>query len=334
MNRSTVLYELERDLFGYLDDKGPEFVQRKIISENKNTQLHILWVSEILELNMLDKFLPKEICANLEDVVWHTSCYNESYFDGFETRYPNNTVECWPWYFLFASKLHTHNMDNAKHTADKLFCCMNYKPRLHRKVMMDKLAKYDLMDNYITWHTPPMPSSPIGNVYQKWGMFNDLMDTLIEPKYDYKHWHPKYLTFDSEWHQYSVPIEIGKSAINLVTETDYNKPFITEKTWNPILWGKSFIIMGNTGIHKHLVDQGFVLPDVIDYTFDSEDNLDKRCDMIAEELKRLSSFDVVWLQKELEEAEQHNQKHAHRLMEQIKIPEIIHKTYKNLLNLG
>ena len=73
-----------------------------------------------------------------------------------------------------------------------------------------------------------------------------IMDTLIEPKYDYKHWEPTYLTFDSEWHQYSVPNEIGKSAINLVTETDHDRPFITEKTWNPILWGKSFIIMGNT----------------------------------------------------------------------------------------
>ena len=92
--------------------------------------------------------------------------------------------------------------------------------------------------------------------------------------------------------------------------------------------------MGNTGIHKHLEDQGFILPDVIDYTFDSEDDLDKRCDMIAEELKRLSSFDVVWLQKELAEAEEHNQKHAQSLIKSVKIPEIIHKTYKDLLNLG
>jgi hypothetical protein len=76
------------------------------------------------------------------------------------------------------------------------------------------------------------------------------------------------------------------------------------------------------------------LPNVIDYSFDSEDNLDKRCDMIAKELKRLSSFDVVWLQKELAETERYNQLHASELMKSIKIPEIIHKTYQDLLNLG
>jgi hypothetical protein len=56
--------------------------------------------------------------------------------------------------------------------------------------------------------------------------------------------------------------------------------------------------------------------------------------MIEKELKRLSSFDVVWLQKELAETERYNQLHASELMKSIKIPEIIHKTYQDLLNLG
>jgi len=91
-----------------------------------------------------------------------------------------------------------------------------------------------------------------------------------------------------------VPSQYADTYFSLVTETmGFKNPFITEKTYKPILAGHPFIIAGAPGYYQKLHKMGFETFDkLIDESFDLEPNMDQRMTMIAEQVKRLCQNDL------------------------------------------
>jgi hypothetical protein len=93
------------------------------------------------------------------------------------------------------------------------------------------------------------------------------------------------------------------SAFTIVTETfapvknlnyindEYNVLWTTEKTWKPIAIGHPFMLLGSIGTMKYLQDEGYhTFSEMFDESYDSEPDLIKRIDLIADNIERLASL--------------------------------------------
>ena len=82
--------------------------------------------------------------------------------------------------------------------------------------------------------------------------------------------------------------------VQLVTETTViPKIFVSEKTWKPIASGQLFLIFGNPGIIDYLRSQGVdVYDDLIDHSYDYENDWKTRLHLIHEQLEKLLKLDL------------------------------------------
>jgi hypothetical protein len=88
-----------------------------------------------------------------------------------------------------------------------------------------------------------------------------------------------------------------QTYINYVTENSVNQEFITEKTWKPIFSGQLFYILGSENIITHLKDLGIeTFDDIINHSYQSEPDLNKKIDMILSDLDRLLKMNLheIW----------------------------------------
>jgi hypothetical protein len=99
------------------------------------------------------------------------------------------------------------------------------------------------------------------------------------------------------------------SYIHLVTETTVKpKIFLSEKTWKPIASEQLFLVFGNVGIISYLRDQGVdVFDDLIDHSYDNEQNWENRLIMIHEQLRKLINMDLEFIYKDTEQRRRNNQ---------------------------
>ena len=224
--------------------------------------------------------------------------YDISYYDSILKGLPNLEYEIWPFYFLYESVYHNNSISNNSNP-ERLFLCMNYKPRIHRKKILDQLARLNLLEsNYFTWHNPEES-------------YHYKPDRFDEDYYEWKHWQPKQTYLEGQtWDQYAPPPEMDKCVIDVVTESFLHCPFTTEKTWNAIISKKPFIILGKPGIHKYLESIGFKLPSQINYSFDSVADNDLRIQMIVDELYRLSKINLQELHESMQDVVDYNYQNA------------------------
>ena len=113
-----------------------------------------------------------------------------------------------------------------------------------------------------------------------------------------------------------------KTFISMVTETlvDEGTLFISEKIWKPIMVGHPFIVFGNLGTLKFLKSMGYRTFDKwISEEYDNEPDSGKRCNMITEELVKLSTKTVEELKlirSEMNEVCDYNQKWYKKLYDE------------------
>ena len=113
-----------------------------------------------------------------------------------------------------------------------------------------------------------------------------------------------------------------KTFISMVTETlvDEGTLFISEKIWKPIMVGHPFIVFGNLGTLKFLKSMGYRTFDKwISEEYDNEPDSGKRCNMITDELVKLSTKTVEELKlirDEMNEVCDHNQKWYKKLYDE------------------
>lgn len=232
---------------------------------------------------------------------------------------PSVKLHLWPNYFMY-EVINRNYISLTKLEKNKnfkyLFTNMNGIARPHRVYLMDLLVSNNLLDsNCYSWHESfSERTEPYKPKYWDWQV-NKLEEN------DNGHAPPT----DGKPMQYNFPKVMDNSFLNLVTETNTVCPFITEKTFKNFLYNKPFLIYGSVRVHSYLKSIGFKLhEDFIDYSFDTEEDDNKRGKMIVEELVKLSKQNLNNLYKLAIPVLEHNQSHMINLAkEKFQIPEII-----------
>jgi len=144
------------------------------------------------------------------------------------------------------------------------YITMNKLPKYHRAVLIDMLAKNNIVNNgLVIWREPTQ-------------------------LYEFKYWKEKIQLLDQKEkfvNQEVVPQEYTNSLIQLVAESDPNVFILSEKVAIPLFFNKPFIVAGSAYYHETLKQLGFKLYDeLFDYKFDLVHDLESRYDLIAKNL--------------------------------------------------
>ena len=121
---------------------------------------------------------------------------------------------------------------------------------------------------------------------------------------------------------------------SLVTETDTlgsPYPFITEKSYKPLLAGHPFIILGNTGHYKKLHSMGFKsFHPLINESFDNEPDLNTRIEMITHEVEKLCTSDLEQFIIQTRDICLFN--HQHYISNRANMSNLVHTQLSNLFS--
>lgn len=188
---------------------------------------------------------------NIEIINWHTSFFRDTLT-------------------LVDTAIYKEQL-NYKH----YFLYLNQTCRTHRCVLMDIVAKFDLL---------------------KHSEYSWINNKFINNSYKFKYFKGsrKYLDTMEIYLNVPIPKQSYESFFHLVSETTDKAQFITEKTIIPLLIGKPFIVAGASGIHQTLKNLGFKLYDeLFDYAFDDIEDTEQRYTAICENIKNITnlSFD-------------------------------------------
>jgi len=160
----------------------------------------------------------------------------------------NTTIIYLPLYFLYDV---AHSAPPGKflptdtiptYPKDKFAISFNNKPHRHRCQTMDTLAQLGMLDD----------------IYFSW---NELSSEGSE--YEFKYWEEKITSLSDNYKNtldsdIPPPEEQWKASFDIITESQEFGFFYTEKTWNAILRGRPFIIIGKPGMNKVLEEFGFM----------------------------------------------------------------------------
>lgn len=255
------------------------------------------------------------------------SLSDKSYRFDFNKYLSSFTVKFFPTFFLhfaYPQLKYKYNQHKAK---EGLFYMQVNRPHVHRCILIDQLARFDLLEssNY-SWNLT-------------------IQEYPYSGEYKFKYWKEESKIAKDNYiseknHSYKKPERsYFTSVFDLVSETTSECIFYTEKTFKPILLGKPFIIYGAKDSNKSLQDLGFKLYDnVVDYNFDSEKNDIRRAELLSRELVRLSKLPLQEIDKTMHSIADYNMNKAKELLgddipeNQIHIDDDI--TYKLDVNLG
>lgn len=212
-----------------------------------------------------------------------------------DPRYSNVQYIAWPTFFMsfFLSKLLSNDLqtyyqqfkaDFSEINTTQLtsnfrytYVCLNKARKRHRSIMMDMLAKNDLINHgAITWRSIPKTKDEI---------------TYMIP-YEFEYWKEEPLFLDqidnnSFFKQEQLPPDYFQSFMQVVTESNIDQHCLSEKTMAPLIFSKPFLAVSSVGYHQFLKSLGFLLyEELFDYSFDSVEDVTERCDLIAQNVKR------------------------------------------------
>ena len=166
----------------------------------------------------------------------------------------------------------------------KLFTCYNNRPELHRTLMVDQLARFDLLfDGIVTYkHMTEILVKTNPNF-------------VLEEYFKYYKGFP-ILVDDAEFvlHKTFLPNDVPKSyldgLVDIVTESRFEntETFLSEKTSRPLMTQKPFLVVSCQHYHKWLTTKGIEpYTEIFDYSFDDCPTIEKRVEGIIENLLKL-----------------------------------------------
>lgn len=181
----------------------------------------------------------------------------------------------------------------------KLFTSLNFRKKQHRDYLIDYLAKYDLIENnYISYKQFSVKK----NLDYKFKFF-DGGELVLQEAYlkDFESAANAPEFKDIPEHAYK------DSLFSLVTESSTKALWMTEKTTIPMYHKRPFIILAAPGYYAYLKSLGFhVFDDVVDTSFDLEQDVEKRTEMIVKEIVRLNKISLKKLYKRTRHSVLHN----------------------------
>jgi hypothetical protein len=128
--------------------------------------------------------------------------------------------------------------------------------------------------------------------------------------------------FNREWGEiYIEPAPYIDTYFSLVTETvfDYPYSFRTEKIWKPIAMAHPWIAVANSGYYRDMRNLGFqTFGHVVDESFDSIEDSQKRIERIAHVVQDLCQQDLAAFLKECYNVCKYNQQHLAEMRIQVR----------------
>lgn len=98
--------------------------------------------------------------------------------------------------------------------------------------------------------------------------------------------------YQSKWYN-DTHFTLVPECLEKITGRNNDSVFITEKTMKPIMYGHPFIIMGDKHTLKVLEEWGFhTFPELFDQSYDQEESIDKRIEMIVKQIKKYKPTNV------------------------------------------
>ena len=207
-----------------------------------------------------------------------------------------------------------------KYKPKKLYINLNRAYRYHRAALIENLHKNDLLKcGYTTFGDAydDVKSTEFKDTFKK-----IKFDILDEP--DLENVNPVY----------KFPKQCKHSFLFLNTETwvDNDRLFLTEKSFKPAGIGMPFINLGNPGTLARLRDLGFyTFSNWFDESYDLDLPLQKRIDIIVDNLKMLSRLDNTQLIK-MRNQMQFKIEHNHKLYNMLYNKDYTYETFNLIVN--
>lgn len=163
-------------------------------------------------------------------------------------------------------------------TSHKLFTCYNNNAKPERLLLVDTLAKYDLLkDGIVTYRYPEINLPPFSWKYHDGSRLFDEEDYKISSK--------------PEYGPAKMPKSYMHGFIDIVTETDCQEGYFipTEKTAKPLGALKPFLVLSSKGYHQWMYDEYGIekYDELFDYNFDNKSSIKDRVQGIVDNLIRL-----------------------------------------------
>lgn len=175
------------------------------------------------------------------------------------------------------------------------FSCLNSVPKIHRLITLNKLYQYNLQDYVLhsfLWDKQEHARNHLEADYWK----QDVINYADEYEYFSNTLKDKCpITIDNisdtdtylNDHTVSSPA-YNQTALHVITESSSTRLFFTEKTWKAIYSEQLFLSVNAPGSINKLEQFGFdVFRDLIDHSYDDQQDLVKRVTMCVQELDRL-----------------------------------------------
>jgi hypothetical protein len=205
------------------------------------------------------------------------------------------------------------------------FSCLLGRKRTHRVVLLSQLQKLNIVDKGMcSWNAPDDPTWPpntlewkpqseensaspeflITQPFQKANEHWPLCAELVESHkkfahlYDQSYKHPKILGLANA-NRFDQPA-LKQTLVNVVVETvfQYPYPYISEKTFRPILHKRPFILIGAAHTLQYLKSLGFkTFQDFWNEDYDAVQDASQRMLLVVDVINKISFLTVAQLQE-------------------------------------
>jgi hypothetical protein len=190
---------------------------------------------------------------------------------------------------------------------EKLFICLNNRSHTHRSKLIDSIFKNDLFQ--------------YGEI--SWRQVDKFLNQHI-----FKYWEETKMKIDGDKDNFYFN---SNCFLNLVSESNSERLFFSEKTFKPILGEQAFLCYGFPNQNLYLKNYGFELYDeIFDYEFDSNPLLESRVDGIIKNLNSIKTRNSKELYDLVKEKIKYNKDNAISILKNdcyisTEIRELVHK---------
>lgn len=287
--------------YSQLDEPSLERI-KKDVEEQKPHRI-VLFCETEWDSRELTPELAEVLNAHGVHLVVTFCSFPSPYYESKTKYFKSVELVHWPTYWVNWTMMCSNHL-NFDIEYDKFnfpFICLNNKNHAHRCALIDELTRNELLDKgVVTWHRFPN-QHPSSIVYQM-KYYNDNIRLIGDD-------------FVTKLDSFLIPNEYHQSFLHVIGEATLKVTCISEKTWLPILYKKPWIMMADQHFHQKLVSLGFELYDeIIDYSFDSEPDMQKRAYAISENVKRITEQDVNQLYQKIKPKAQRNYDNYMRIL--------------------